>query len=84
MTNGMRRAEIAALPKVENNCHGCKWLDRDMRVNIDGDGYCCNVVRSSQRHDPDCKVRRPNKVRCELYEAGDWATRYETERAKGR
>lgn len=71
------KAEIAAMPKIENNCHGCKWLDRDMFVNEDGNGYCCKVESSSQRRNPGCKMRRPNKVRCELYEAGDWATRYE-------
>ena len=63
--------------KYENNCHGCKWLDRDMKSNIDGNGYCCMVERSSQKHEPHCKIRRPDKVRCEVYEAGNWATRFQ-------
>lgn len=29
------------------NCHGCKWLDRYKK---DGNGYCCMVERSSQKH----------------------------------
>lgn len=65
------------MTKCENNCHGCKWLDRDMKLNIDGNGYCCMVERSSQKHEPQCKIRRPDKVRCELYEAGNWATRFQ-------
>lgn len=27
------------MEKYENNCHSCKWLDRDMKSNIDGNGY---------------------------------------------
>ena len=50
------------------NCHGCKWLDR---YNKDGNGYCSMVAE---------KVRRPNMERCERYKAGDFATRWETER----
>lgn len=68
------------MTKCENNCHGCKWLDRDMKLNIDGNGYCCMVERSSQKHEPQCKIRRPDKVHCELYEAGNWATRFQTGR----
>lgn len=56
------------------NCCGCKWLDRYKK---DGNGYCCMVERSSQKHDVHCKIRYPEKERCELYEAGDFATRYE-------
>lgn len=52
------------------NCHGCKWLDR---YKIDGNGYCCIVVRSKTK---TSKIRRPDMERCELYEADDWATRY--------
>lgn len=55
------------------NCHGCKWLDRYKK---DGNGYCCMVERSSQKQDENCKKRYPEKERCELYEAGDFATRY--------
>lgn len=49
------------------NCHGCKWLERYKK---DGNGYCCMVERSSQKHDVHCKIRYPEKERCELYEAG--------------
>jgi hypothetical protein len=56
------------------NCHGCKWLDRYKK---DGNDYCCMVELSSQKHDVYCKIRYPEKERCELYEAGDFATRYE-------
>lgn len=65
-----------------NNCHGCKWLDR---YKQDGNGYCCHVVRSKSYHDqyvengrlmPGSCVRKPYMERCELYEAGDWKTRY--------
>jgi len=55
------------------NCHGCKWLDR---YKVDGNGYCCQVVRSKTQ---TSKVRRPNMERCELYKAGDWKTRWQTE-----
>lgn len=60
---------------VENNCHGCKHLDR---YKTDGNGYCCMVVRSSQKTIKGCRFRRPYMKRCELYEAGDFATRYKT------
>ena len=52
------------------NCHGCKWLDR---YKMDGNGYCCTVVRSKTQ---TSKIRRPDMERCELYEFGDWATRW--------
>lgn len=55
------------------NCHGCKWLDR---YKMNGNGYCCMVERSAQKHDAHCKMRTPEKERCELYEAGDFAMRY--------
>lgn len=58
------------------NCHGCKWLDR---YKTDGCGYCCMVVRSKTQ---TSKVRTPDMKRCELYEAGDWKTRYDTEAVK--
>lgn len=63
------------------SCHCCgkkaltKW--GAMKLNIDGNGYCCMVERSSQKHEPQCKIRRPDKVHCELYEAGNWATRFQ-------
>ena len=63
--------------KYENSCHGCKWLDRDMKSNIDGDSYCCLVERSSQKHEPHCKIRRPDKIRCKMCEASNWTTRFQ-------
>lgn len=54
------------------NCHGCKWLDR---YKADGNGYCSMVVRSITQTE---QARRPNMERCELYEAGDFATRFNT------
>jgi len=69
------------------NCHGCKWLD-EVKSHPPGSGYCCHVVRSSGYNpggilngklEPGDKIRRPEKGRCELYEAGDFATRYQTE-----
>ena len=59
------------------NCHGCKWLDR---YKEDGNGYCCYVVRSKTYSlIKSAKVRRQDMERCELYEAGDWAKRWERE-----
>lgn len=55
------------------NCHGCKWLDR---YKVDGNGYCYMVVRSKTQ---TSSVRRPDMERCELYKAGDWKTRWQTE-----
>jgi len=67
------------------NCHGCKHLDR---YKEDGDGYCSRVVRSKSYQpqrvengklmNSSC-VRRPDMERCELYAAGDYATRYDEE-----
>lgn len=54
------------------NCHGCKWLD-EVKKQPKGSGYCCMVVRSKTQSD---KVRRSDMERCELYAAGDFATRY--------
>lgn len=60
------------------NCHGCKWLDR---YKMDGNGYCCHVVRSKTYSlIKSAKVRRPDMERCELYEAGDWAKRWSVSR----
>ena len=58
-----------------NNCHGCKWLDEYKSKRGSGNGYCCYVVRSKKQSE---KVRRPEMSRCELYEVGDFKTRYET------
>lgn len=60
------------------NCHGCKWLD-EVKSQPKGSGYCCMVVRSKTQSD---KVRRPSMERCELYKAGDWKTRWQTEKAE--
>lgn len=60
------------------NCHGCKWLD-EVKSQPKGSGYCCMVVRSKTQSD---KVRRPDMECCELYKAGDWKTRWQTEKAE--
>lgn len=57
------------------NCHGCKWLDV-VRSQPKGNGYCCMVERSKQ--EPKKKVRTADTAPCELYEKGDFATRYGT------
>lgn len=65
------------------NCHGCKWLDETKK----GEGYCSQVERSANYHTMPCAMncgRRAPKVRraidepCELYEPGEFATRYNT------
>lgn len=55
------------------NCHGCKWLD-EVKSQPKGSGYCCMVVRSKQEQKE--KVRTADMPPCELYEKGDFATRY--------
>lgn len=60
------------------NCHGCKWLDEAKRGNK-GEGYCCMVVRAKSYQNGD-RVRREDSERCELFEEGDFATRYRTKR----
>ena len=66
------------------NCHGCKWLDEARKAPL-GSGYCSMVQRSKNYRFMDCaidcghrapEIRRPEDERCELYEAGAWATRY--------
>lgn len=54
------------------NCHGCKWLD-EVKTQPKGNGYCCMVVRSKMQSE---KARFPHMERCELYEEGDWKTRW--------
>lgn len=54
------------------NCHGCKWLD-EVKKHTKGCGYCCMVVRSKTQKQ---KARYENMERCELYDAGDFAKRY--------
>lgn len=67
------------------NCHGCKYLDKDKRGQA-GKGYCAQVVRSVSYHPssvengkllPGSCVRHPDMERCELYSAGDFATRFQ-------
>ena len=78
-----------------NNCHGCKWLDRykengrgyccKVEQSKQGKAHC--VFLREHREDfsfgrkevPSVKLRRPDMERCELYEEGDFATRWETE-----
>ena len=65
------------------NCHGCKQLDE---VKQKGAGYCAYVVRSKDYGTMPCamdaghrapRIRRPEDSRCELYEAGNFATRFD-------
>ena len=62
-----------AMGKTELNCHGCKHLDR---YKEDGMSYCCVVERSKTQTE---KARRPYMARCELYEKGDFKTRWTKE-----
>lgn len=64
------------------NCHGCKWLDECGRA---GAGYCSTVQRSKAYDTMPCvidcgirspEIRRPEYERCELYEPGDFKTRF--------
>lgn len=66
------------------NCHGCKWLDEVCKAPP-GSGYCSMVQRSKNYRSMDCaidcgyrapEIRRPEDKRCELYDAGDFSTRY--------
>lgn len=65
-------------------CHGCKWLD-EVKSQLPGSGYCCNVVHSKSYHGqyvkdgklmPSSCVRRPDMERCELYEEGLFKERF--------
>ena len=70
------------------NCHGCKHLDESKKAPK-GTGYCAMVERSEsgkawiKAHDmygvinTPLKVRRPDMPRCELYEPGNFETRFE-------
>lgn len=67
------------------NCHGCRWLDETWPQ---GAGYCSTVERSQAYHTMPCiidcgqrapKVRRPEFQRCELFEPGDFKTRFKRE-----
>ena len=56
------------------NCHGCKWLD-EVKSQPAGAGYCATVIRATG-YQPGDRVRRASSPRCELYEEGDFATRW--------
>lgn len=58
-----------------NNCYGCKWLDQ-LHSGRKGDGYCC-MVQKSRSYKPGDKARYAEYEACELYEIGDFETRYE-------
>lgn len=71
----------------KENCAGCKWLDSPKGDRKTPDGYCSHVVISSQRNMErttkfgeiiSASVRDETTVRCELYEEGDFKTRYST------
>ena len=67
--------ECHVIKNEDINCAGCKWLDQ-VQHYAPGEGYCCMVVRSKNYKTGD-RARYSNTKRCELYEAGDWKTRYE-------
>ena len=69
------------------NCGGCKYLD-EVRKGPHGAGYCCQVVLSKSYDTMECtmdcghrapRIRRPQDDRCELYEPGNFVTRYRAE-----
>lgn len=64
------------MKEYETNCHGCKWLD-EVKAQDPGNGYCCMVERSKS-YKPGMRARYSNMERCELYEKGDFATRWQT------
>lgn len=80
------------------NCHGCKWLDRYKEngrgyccmVEMSAQGKAFKEMLREHREDyslgrkeePSIKVRTPDMERCERYEAGDFATRWQSERSK--
>lgn len=75
------------------NCYGCKWLDRHKQegngycymVERSSQGEAHRVYLREHQEEYDLgrkemqaiKIRKPDMERCELYEAGDWKTRYE-------
>lgn len=70
------------------NCHGCKWLD-EVCSQPPGTGYCSMVVRAKNYLTMDCvmdcghrapEIRAPELARCDLYEPGDFKTRYNKEK----
>ena len=67
------------------NCRGCRWLDE---TRPQGAGYRCTVERSHDYHTMPCvidcghrppEIRRPEDQRCELFEPGDFKTRFRKE-----
>lgn len=79
-------------PDAVRNCHGCKHLDRyktDGRgyccmVERSKQGEAFRdwlwghrkEFEAGRKETPSIKLRRPDMERCELYEAGDFKTRY--------
>ena len=75
------------------NCHGCKYLDRykengrgycchvvRSREYKELQAYIRahpEEYQYGRKEMPSLKVRRPDMKRCELYEAGDFAKRYD-------
>ena len=60
--------------KEKQNCHGCKWLDEVKKdPHGPGSGYCVTVIKSSMQ---SSKVRHSDMDACELYDTGNFATRY--------
>ena len=55
------------------SCHGCRWLD-EIKAHP-GHGYCAMVERSKNFIAGD-RIRC-GQERCELYEAGDFKTRFD-------
>lgn len=78
-----KRGTIRMRNGVMSNCHGCKWLDC---CKTAGNGYCAMVVRSKNYRGqyiengeliPSSSVRTESMERCELYEEGNWETRWQ-------
>lgn len=75
------------------NCHGCKWLDRYKedgrgyccKVECSSQGKAhreylrehSEEYKYGRKEEPSIKSRRPEMERCELYEAGNWETRWD-------
>lgn len=81
-------------PDTARNCYGCKHLDKYRNecngycsmVERSEQGKAHRAWLREHREEfelgrketPSIKIRRPDMERCELYEAGDFATRYKT------
>lgn len=68
-----------------NNCHGCKYLC-ELKKGPPGEGYCAHVVRSKSYQTsrvengkliPSSCARFAGMEHCELYDAGDYDTRFD-------